>query len=181
MIGNQTCNQSSYDYLPLKVLESPLSYGMSSLLFKLFREKNGITYDVGIYNSPRKENSPFLVYLSVSNKNAILAFQLLSNLWKEILSSEINQNEMRLAKEKLKSSFLISNQSLEEILQRKIQLISYRDNPNLDEDYFEKIESVSAKDISVLTQKYLSKPYLSILGEEKICKRIKESWIKDFR
>ena len=180
MIGNQTCSQFSAEYFPLKVLESYLSYGMSSLLFKLFREKNGITYDVGIYNSPRKENSPFLVYLSVSNKNAILAFQLLSNLWKEILSSEINQNEMRLAKEKLKSSFLISNQSLEEILQRKIQLISYKDNPNLDEDYFEKIESVSAKDISVLTHKYFSKPYLSILGEEKICKSIKESWIKDF-
>ena len=33
--------------------------------------------------------------------------------------------EIFLAKEKLKGSFLLGNQSLDEILQRKIQLVSY--------------------------------------------------------
>jgi predicted Zn-dependent peptidase len=80
MLGNQTCPISSYDYLPLKILESHLSYGMSSVLFKLFREKNGLTYEVGVYNPCRIENSPFLVYFSVSNKNALLAFEILSVL-----------------------------------------------------------------------------------------------------
>ena len=42
MIGNQTCSRRSSEYLPLKILESYLSYGMSAELFKLFREKNGI-------------------------------------------------------------------------------------------------------------------------------------------
>ena len=50
MIGNQTCPITSHEYLPLKILESYLSYGMSSILFKLFREKNGLTYEVGVYN-----------------------------------------------------------------------------------------------------------------------------------
>ena len=31
MIGNQTCPMSSHEYLPLKILESHLSYGMSSV------------------------------------------------------------------------------------------------------------------------------------------------------
>ena len=54
MLGNQTCSRKSQEFLPLKILESYLSFGMSSVLFKLFREKNGITYDVGVLNSIRE-------------------------------------------------------------------------------------------------------------------------------
>ena len=87
MIGNQTLPQLSFEYLPLKILESHLSYGMSSVLFKLFREKNGLTYDAGIFNPFRNENSPFLIYLSVTNKKALVAFKLLIQLWRDLLSS----------------------------------------------------------------------------------------------
>ncbi len=178
MIGNQTCPVSSVDYLPLKILESYLSYGMSSLLFKLFREKNGLTYEVGVYNPLRKENTPFLIYFSVSNKNALLAFEILSELWAELLSSLINDKDIYLAKIKLKSSFLISSQTLDEILQRKIQLIGYDLDPNF--DYLNKIKDISSEDILKTTKKYLTKPFLSIYGEEKICNEINKLWIKNF-
>ena len=58
MLGNQTCSRRSSEYLPLKVLESYLSYGMSAALFKLFREKHGITYDLGVYYPIRSGNAP---------------------------------------------------------------------------------------------------------------------------
>ncbi len=180
MIGNQTCPQSSYEYLPLKVLESHLSFGMSSVLFKLFREKNGLTYDVGVFNPFRKQNSPFLIYLSVSNKNALLAFEILSDLLKKLVSSLISEKEINLAKVKLKSSFLISNQTLDEILQRKIQLIGYNLDPDFDIDCLKKIEDINPEDILRITNKYLSKPYLSIFGDEKICNKIRGLWIKNF-
>ena len=125
MMGDQTCSRTSNEYLPLKVLESYLSYGMSAALFKLFREKNGITYDLGVYYPVRSGNAPFLVYFSVSNKKALFAFELLSTLWKDLLLNPLIDAELFLAKEKLKGSFLLGNQSLDEILQRKIQLISY--------------------------------------------------------
>ena len=54
------CSQFSNEYISLKILESHLSYGMSSVLFKLFRETNGLTYDVGVFN-PKKEKLPFLI------------------------------------------------------------------------------------------------------------------------
>ena len=180
MIGNQTCPQTSSEYLPLKVLESHLSYGMSSVLFKLFREKNGLTYDVGVFNPFRKQNSPFLIYLSVSNKNALLAFEILSELWKSLLSTLISDKEINIAKVKLKSSFLISNQSLDEILQRRIQLIGYDIDPNFDKDCIRKIEDINPEDILKITKKYLSKPFLSICGDEKICNKINQIWIKNF-
>ena len=180
MIGNQTCSRSSHEYLSLKVLESHLSYGMSSKLFKLFREKNGLTYDIGVFNPIRKNNSPFLIYLSVSNKNAIFAFEILNKLWKNLLTSLIAEKEIKLAKTKLNSSLLISNQTLDEILQKRIQLIGYDLDPDSEINSLKKIEAINSEDILKITNKYLAKPYLSIYGNEGICNEIYKIWIKNF-
>ena len=180
MMGDQTCSRRSSEYFPLKVLESYLSYGMSAALFKLFREKNGITYDLGVYYPVRRGNAPFLVYLSVSNKKALFAFELLSTLWKDLLLNPLIDTEILLAKEKLKGSFLLGNQSLDEILQRKIQLVSYGISPISENDLNSKIEEISSLDILKLTNKYFSKPFLSISGNKNICLEISNRWKKNF-
>ncbi len=180
MVGNQTCSRRSSEYLPLKVLESYLSYGMSASLFKLFREKNGITYDLGVYYPVRSGNAPFLVYLSVSNKKALFAFELLSTLWKDLLLKPLIDSEIFLAKEKLKGSFLLGNQSLDEILQRKIQLISYGITSISELDLNSKIDETSSLDILKLTNKYFSKPFMSISGNKKICLEILKKWRQNF-
>jgi len=180
MLGNQTCSRRCSEYLPLKVLEAYLSYGMSAALFKLFREKNGITYDLGVYYPVRSRNAPFLIYLSVSNKKALFAFELLSTLWKNLFFNPLTDSEIFLAKEKLKGSFLLGNQSLDEILQRKIQLVSHGISPISENDLNSKIEKISSLDILKLTNKYFSKPFLSISGNKNICLEISNSWKKNF-
>ena len=180
MIGDQTCSRRSIEYLPLKVLESYLSYGMSAALFKLFREKHGITYDLGVYYPIRAGNAPFLIYLSVSNKQALFAFELLSTLWKNLLFNPLTDVEIFLAKEKLKGSFLLGNQSIDEILQRKIQLVSYGISPISENDLNSKIEEISSLDIFKLINKYFSNPFLSISGNKKICLEISNRWKKNF-
>jgi len=180
MFGNQTCSRKSSEYLPLKVLESYLSYGMGAALFKLFREKNGITYDLGVYYPVRSGNAPFLVYLSVSNKKALFAFELLSTLWKDLLLNPLIDTEILLAKEKLKGSFLLGNQSLDEILHRKIQLISYGITSISENDLNSKIDEISSLDILKLTNKYFSKPFLSISGNRDICLEISKRWKHKF-
>ena len=180
MLGNQTCSQYSEDHISLKVLESYLSFGMTSILFKFFREKNGLTYDAGVFNPLRNQNSPFLIYLSVSNENALSAFRILSSIWEKLLTTLINENDILLAKEKLKSSFLISNQSLYEILQRKIQLISLNKINYSEKDYLKEIDKVNSKEILEITNKYFTKPYLSTLGDKKTCDEIHNDWLKNF-
>ena len=180
MMGDQTCSRRNSEYLPLKVMESYLSYGMSAALFKLFREKHGITYDLGVYYPIRSGNAPFLIYLSVSNKQALFAFELLSTLWKNLLFNPLTDAEILLAKEKLKGSILLGSQSLDEILQRKIQLISYGISPISEIDLNSKIKEISSLDILNLNKKYFSKPFLSISGNEKICLEISNRWEKNF-
>ena len=180
MLGNQTCSQSNFEYIPLKILESHLSYGMSSVLFKLFREKNGLTYDVGVFNPSRQQNAPFLIYLSVSNKNALTAFKILNELWENLVSNLIDNKELDLAKLKLKSSLLISNQSLDEILHRRIQLIGNDLDPDFDQNSLKKIEDIKSEDILKIANKYFSEPFLSVYGNKKICSNINKIWIKNF-
>ena len=180
MMGDQTCSRRSSEYFPLKVLESYLSYGMSAALFKLFREKHGITYDLGVYYPIRSGNAPFLIYLSVSNKQALFAFELLSTLWKNLLFNPLTDSEIFLAKEKLKGSFLFGNQSIYEILQRKIQLISYCITSISELDLNSKIDEISSLDILKLTNKYFSKPFLSISGNRDICLEISKRWNQNF-
>jgi len=180
MIGDQTCSRKSSEYFPLKVLESYLSYGMSAALFKLFREKHGITYDLGVYYPIRSGNAPFLIYLSVSNDQALFAFELLIKLWKNLLLNPLTNAEIFLAKEKLKGSFLLGNQSLDEILQKNIQLISYGITPFSEIALNSKIEKISSLEILILFQKKFSKPFLSISGNKKICLEISNKWKKNF-
>ena len=180
MMGDQTCSRRSSEYLPLKVLESYLSYGMSAALFKLFREKHGITYDLGVYYPIRSGNAPFLIYLSVSNKQALFAFELLSTLLKNLLFNPLTDAEIYLAKEKLKSSYLLGNQSLDEILQRKVQLISYGLYPISEIDLNSEIDEITSLDLFKIINKYISKPFLCVSGNKKICLEISNTWNKNF-
>ena len=87
--------------------------------------------------------------------------------------------EIFLAKEKLKGSVLLGNQSLDEILNRKIQLVSYGISPISENDLNSKIDEISNLDILKLTNKYFSKPFLSISGNKKICLEISKRWNKN--
>ena len=180
MLGNRTCSHDNEDYLALKLLESYLAFGMSSILFKMFREKSGLTYDVGIIHSVRKEYSPFVIYLSVSNERALSALKILKNIWQEFLTKVITNEDLDLAKTKFKNSLLHSNQHLENIILRKVQLIGYQMEYNFDCNSLKKIQQITPESINKVANKYLKNPFLSILGDSKICKEIKKFWEYDF-
>ena len=175
-IGSQTCPHNSKDSISLKILESYLSYGMSSLLFKVFREKNGLTYDSGVFYPVRKFNAPFLIYLSVSEKNASFTFSLLLSIWNDLLSKELTNNELSLAKLKLKRSRLHNYRSLEEITFRKVRLLGLGMDPFYDVHVENHINKIKSEDILNISKKYLTYPCISLSGRKQICKDLKEIW-----
>ena len=178
IIGSQTCPLNSEDTLSLKILESYLSYGMSSLLFKTFRENNGLTYDSGVFYPSRKFNAPFCIYLSVSEKNAPLTLNLLLTIWNNLLSKEIIQSELSLAKLKLERSFLHKYRTCEDIIFRKIKLLSLGMDPFYDEKVNNFLKGITSDHIQSISKKYLNYPSISISGSKKACKYLKEIWEK---
>ncbi len=179
IIGSQTCPYNSKDTLSLRILESYLSLGMSSLLFKVLREKNGLTYESEVYYPLRKFNAPFLVYLSVSESNASLTLNLLLSIWNDLLSKEINKNELSLAKLKINRFFLHNYRTCEDITFRKVRLLGLGMDPFYDEKVEDLLQDITSYEILNISKKYLTFPCLSVSGKEKVCKKLKEIWKKN--
>ena len=177
LIGNKTCSSTHNDFVNLKILESYLAFGMSSKLFRIFRERNGLTYDVGIFNPLRKTSAPFVIYLSSSSKNCLDTFRHLLNLWDQITSKLLSKDELDLAKIKLNAAISLSSQTTEEIINRKVQLIGLNMDPKTDEKFIKRISKIDSKGILETAQKYLLKPSLSICGKESYCNQIKKIWL----
>ena len=74
----------------------------------------------------------------------------------------------------------MGNQSLDEILQRKVQLISYGISPISEIDLNSKVDEISSLDIFKLTNRYFSKPFLCISGSKNVCLEIFSIWKKNF-
>jgi len=180
IIGSQTCPHNSKDSLALKILESYLSYGMSSLLFKIFRENNGLTYDSGVFYPARKFNAPFLIYLSVAERNASLTLNLLLSIWRDLLSKEISKDELSLAKLKLNSSFLHYFRTSEDITFRKVRLLSMDMDPFYDEKAKDIIEAITSEELLKLTKKYFNYPCISVSGSKHVCMYLKGIWKKKY-
>ena len=58
--------------------------------------------------------------------------------------------------------------------------VSYGISPISENDLNSKIEEISSLDIFKLTNKYFSKPFLSISGNKNICSEISNRWKKNF-
>ena len=69
---------------------------------------------------------------------------------------------------------------IEDIILRKVQLIGYQMDHNFDKNSLKEIDKISPELINVVINKYLNNPFLSILGESKVCERIKIFWETSF-
>ena len=153
---------------------------MSSLLFKVFRENNGLTYDSGVFYPSRKFNAPFLIYLSVSENNAPLTLNLLMSIWNDLLSKKISKSELSLAKLKLSRSFLHNFRTCEDIIFRKVSLLGFGMDPFYDEKVKDSLEAITSDQLLTITKKYLNYPCISVSGRKQICKYLKEIWKKKY-
>ena len=69
----------------LRLLSCYLGYGMSSLLFKVLREKYGVVYEAGVYHPIRENQIPFIMHASTTEEKAIITLQLLKECWEKII------------------------------------------------------------------------------------------------
>ena len=149
--------------------------------FKVFREDNGLTYDSGVFYPSRKFNAPFLIYLSVSERNASLTLNLLLSIWNDLLSKKISEDELSLAKLKLNRSFLHHFRTCEDIISRKVRLLSLNMDPFHDEKAKDRLNAISSKEILDLTKKYLNYPCISVSGSKHVCKHIRKIWERNIK
>lgn len=113
-IGYKGFASNSEEYYSQEILSSILGGSISSRLFQEIREKRGLVYSVGTFSLYYNEAGIFGIMLSFSAENTQEVFEVLSAEIKKIVN-DITQAEVDRSLEQIKSSLLMSRESIDNL------------------------------------------------------------------
>ncbi len=176
LLGKATIRYDNKSDILLRLLSCYLGYGMSSLLFKVLREKYGVVYEAGVYHPIRENQTPFIMHASTTEEKAILTLTLLKECWGKIINTEISPEELDLVKIKFRGQMAHSLQSISQRAEHKAHLLGIGIKKDHDREILLKLERVTSKEIKDAANKYLKNPSLSVCSNKEVIRKIIKNW-----
>ncbi len=178
ILGKPTLSHFHIEDIHLRLLNSHLGIGMSSILFRQLREEHGVAYEVGAHHPAREGASPFLLHASTSEEKASLTLQLLMEIWNRLSKEPISEKDLSLAKAKFQGQVVLCTQTSSQKAERKAQLKSLNLPDNYDNECINRMKSITSKSLQVAAIKHLSSPLLSLCGPKRCLEALSEQWQK---
>jgi len=175
-LGQACCHHGHADDLALRLLQSHLGSGMSSLLFQRLREEHGVAYDVGAYLPARAGAAPFLLHASSSADRAELALTLLLDSWRELSERELTTAEMDLARAKYRGQMAHASQTASQRADRSAQLHGLGLADDHDQRCLGRVETLTPKHLREAAERWLKQPRLSLCGPPSTLSRLESLW-----
>ena len=154
---------------------------MSSLLFKVLREKYGVVYEAGIYHPIREAQTPFVMHASTTEDKAMLTLKLLTECWEKVIDTEISSEELDLLKIKYRGQIAHSLQSISQRAEHKAHMLGIGLRKDHDKEIIIRLETISSKEIKEAANLYLKKPSLSVCSNKEVNQKISKSWNSSFK
>ncbi len=176
ILGKATIKYANEADILLRLLSCYLGYGMSSILFKVLREKYGVVYEAGIYHPIRENQAPFIMHASTTEEKALLTLQLLKQCWEKVIESELSEHELNILKIKYRGQMAHSLQSISQRAEHKAHLLGIGLTEDHDKKILLRLESISSKEIRDAAKKYLRRPSLSICSNKEVIQKIQKEW-----
>ena len=176
LLGKATIRYDNKSDILLRLLSCYLGYGMSSLLFKVLREKYGVVYEAGIYHPIREKQTPFIMHASTSEEKGIITLQLLKECWEKIINCEIPPEELDLVKIKYRGQMAHSLQSISQRAEHKAHLLGIGLTKDHDKEILQRLESITSKEIKDAANRYLKNPLLSVCSNKEVIRKIFKDW-----
>ena len=176
LLGKATIRYDNKSDILLRLLSCYLGYGMSSLLFKVLREKYGVVYEAGIYHPIREQQTPFIMHASTSEEKGIITLQLLKECWEKVINSEISPEELDLVKIKYRGQMAHSLQSISQRAEHKAHLLGIGLTKDHDKEILQRLESITSKEIKDAANRYLKNPLLSVCSNKEVIRKILKDW-----
>ena len=176
LLGKATIRYDDKSDILLRLLSCYLGYGMSSLLFKVLREKYGVVYEAGVYHPIRENQTPFIVHASTSEEKGNMTLQLLKECWEEIINNEISPEELDLVKIKYRGQIAHSLQSISQRAEHKAHLLGIGLSKDHDKEILQRLESITSKEIKDAANRYLKNPLLSVCSNKEVIRKIVKDW-----
>ena len=176
LLGKATIRYDDKSDILLRLLSCYLGYGMSSLLFKVLREKYGVVYEAGVYHPIRENQTPFIMHASTSEEKGNMTLQLLKECWEEIINNEISPEELDLVKIKYRGQIAHSLQSISQRAEHKAHLLGIGLSKDHDKEILQRLESITSKEIKDAANRYLKNPLLSVCSNREVIRKIVKDW-----
>lgn len=152
------------DYAVLKLINSYLGNGLSSRLFVELREKRGLAYEVSAFYPTRLEPAQFVVYMGTAPENTTTALEGLQREVDRLHDQVLSTEELQTAKNKVLGQYALGKQTNAQIAQIFGWYETLKLGIEFDQQFQEEIAAVSAEATQRVAQRYLTTPYVSLVG-----------------
>ena len=167
MLGYLATKVNSEDYAVLKLISTYLGNGLSSRLFVELREKRGLAYDVSAFFPTRLDIAPFITYMGTAPTNTEIAIEGLSTEVERLTKTTLSEEEVQGAKNKLLGQYALGKQTNGEIAQTYGWYETLGLGVDFDNSFQAAIPPITSERINEVANRYLSKPYISVVKPSK--------------
>ena len=158
LVGYQAPSAGSEDHIPMMLIRTILSEGLSSRLFNEIRERRGLSYTISAVHPDLKGPSHFLTYVVTrphdAGKVRREVLRQMGLLKKDLLPTA----ELSAAKQKLRGGFLLDKETVSGTAFRLARAESIGLGYGYEENFEKNLEEVSSEDLRRVAEQYLVNP-----------------------
>ena len=175
-VGFRTCSIYDADRYSLKMLKKILSGSMSSRLFMILREENGLTYS-SYTESEHYENAGNFVFYAECDSTKVFTngrassngvYPLIMKLIHDLVKDGITKEELEIAKSSYRGTMAVSGESAESIASYNAKNMLYQksDAPSFENRYKTYVDSMTVVNINACIKKYFRRENMvvSVVG-----------------
>lgn len=188
-ISFRTCNHISKDMYVLNMLKFILSGSISSRLFTLLREDNGLTYTSNVVTEYFEHMGCFIITTEIDQTKLMKngkkpgLFPLIFHLLNELLEKGVNENELKITKNNLKGKEILKLSDIDNQAEYNgYQYLMHHEICTRYSKMYEKhYENVDVNNINNVIKMYIKKQNMSVccyggkLNDENAIKRVCET------
>ncbi|EFO79832.1 peptidase M16 domain protein [Oscillochloris trichoides DG-6] len=165
-LGVPGLSYNDADRRALQVLDSVLGGGMSSRLFQVLREENGMAYSVGSYHTELSDTGMWVIYGSVEPESLRDGLVLCRDMLADLVQHGVTTEELAMVKEQVKGGILLSLEDTWSVASRNgAHMLRYGHVIPVEQVVAE-VETVTAEQIQHVAQRLLLPEalHLAVLG-----------------
>ena len=158
VLGGRGLEQEAPERYALFLLNTVLGGSMSSRLFQVVREREGLVYSIHSGNAAFRDSGLFYVYAGTEPAHFGRVVELTLQELRSMRAEGVSADELRRAKDHLKGSMMLSLESTGSRMTRIAKQELYFRRPFTFDEILADLERVTVKDVKALGERLLSEP-----------------------
>ena len=156
-------DERNYD---ISIFNSVFGGAMSSRLFQKIREESGMAYTVYSYPNAYTDTGMLSVYAATNPETAVEVYRMIEAEAKAIAEGGMTEKEFAMAREQLKSGYILGLESTSARMQSNGRRLLLMDATRTESETIDRINAVSCDAANALMRQMLTAPHsVALVGK----------------